>query len=390
MDSNFLTSVQKEVFKKGFMVYDYISLDELLMTVRKDYLDILSYINIPFWIISVILWVLSYGSGFSLLFIFLFLSYTIIFTILFFKLIQKTYYFLLLKNVLFTKQWIILGKELHEFSKIDELTKKLTQYEKIFLEYLWSKSRLGEYIDSKKKDIVGFWKKDSSFWKASEIFRDMSSRWSGWWWDMWKIIIPILMSVWVYIVFMYIFYYLGYAFGFIMTKIYSVFIKLILYIRGNSEYKIKTRTETIDRNLKKMNQVYEILDAKYNDFIDWDISDIAAFTKNNFDTFYTEIFAIYKDKEKLEKLIQDSEFKNFIEFNVFEKYLRSEFNKPVKSMMKLLKKYKDLVAKNLKELEVSVAKDKALSGTLTTKKRLLENNLLLLESNISKLKNSII
>jgi hypothetical protein len=48
MDSDFINTVKKGVSEKGFLVYDYISLDELLMTVRKDYLDILSFVNIPF------------------------------------------------------------------------------------------------------------------------------------------------------------------------------------------------------------------------------------------------------------------------------------------------------------------------------------------------------
>jgi hypothetical protein len=39
---------EKEILEKGFSVYSYISLDELLLTVRKDYLEILSKINIPF------------------------------------------------------------------------------------------------------------------------------------------------------------------------------------------------------------------------------------------------------------------------------------------------------------------------------------------------------
>ena len=389
MDSNFLESVKKEVFKKGFMVYDYITLDELLMTVRKDYLDILSFINIPFWIISVILWIISYGSGFILLFWFLVISYSIIFIILFFRLIQKTYYFLLLKNVLFTKQWIILGKNLYEFSDVEKLSNKLLEYEKIFLEYLWSKSRLNEYVDSRKKNIIGLWKDNKVFSKASEVFKDSSFR-GSWWWDIWKIIIPIFISIWVYIVFMYVFYYLWYVFGFIMTKIYSVFIKFILYIKWNTEYKIKSRTEIIDQNIKKMNQVYSVLEAKYNDFTWGEISDISKFTKNNFDSFYTEMFAIYKDKEKLQLLIQDSSLKNFIEFSVFEKYLKSEFNKPVKSMISLLKKYRNLVSKNLWSLEKSSATDKALAWTLQTKQRILENNLLLLDNNISKLKKSII
>jgi hypothetical protein len=44
-----------ELDKKGFSVYNYISLEELILTARKDFLEILSKINIAFAITTIIL-----------------------------------------------------------------------------------------------------------------------------------------------------------------------------------------------------------------------------------------------------------------------------------------------------------------------------------------------
>jgi len=47
--------IEKEVKEKGFSVYNYISLKELILTARKDFLGILSKINIALMVITIIL-----------------------------------------------------------------------------------------------------------------------------------------------------------------------------------------------------------------------------------------------------------------------------------------------------------------------------------------------
>ncbi len=388
MDSDFHKLVGSEVQKKGFMVYDYIDLDELLMTVRKDYLDILSFINIPFGIVSIVLWVVSYSSWFSLLIWFLLLSYAIIFCILFFRLIQKTYYFFLLKNVLITKKGIILGKELYTFGQEKKLHERLMKYENIFLEYLGGKSRLNEYIDSKKKDLVGFWKHKKYIKKIWDFIDSDMFSWGGR--EMWKLVVPAVLSVILYIIFMYVFYYLWYFFWLLLVKVYGVWVQFVLHLRANTEYKIKRLSEKIDENIEKMAQIFKLMETKYESFSDGEIANISKFTKTHFDSFYTEIFMVYKDKKKLQNMILNWDFRDFIDFHIFEKYLKWEFNKPVNSMLKLLKNYEKLLSKNLKDLQKSQAKDKALSWTLKTKERIIENNLLLIQANIQKLSQSLI
>ena len=74
--------IEEEIQEKWFSVYNYISLKELFMTVQRDYLWILSVINVPFWIVTIVLWILSYASGnATLVFGLLWVSYTLIFGI---------------------------------------------------------------------------------------------------------------------------------------------------------------------------------------------------------------------------------------------------------------------------------------------------------------------
>lgn len=376
---------EKEILEKGFSVYSYISLDELLLTVRKDYLEILSKINIPFWIIAISIWVISFLSGsFIVLPLFLSISYLIIFIILFFKLIFKTYYFLLLRWVVYTKKWIILWDMLYNYTDTKNLDIKLVYYEKIFLEYLWGESRMWEYIDSKKKDLVSLNGKQKYLKKAWKILESASK-----WWDnsdaIWKLIIPALLSFVLYVIFMYVFYYIWYFVWILFVKIYSVFIRMYLSLQNSKELQIKNKTEKIDMNIKKMMKIYDLLHLKFSEFRWWEISDISWFTAKNFDSFYTEIFTIFNEKKYLEKVISSSVYKNFIDFWIFEKYLKKSFNKPVASMIELLESQKKLADKQLIELEKTNANLPELEGRMTMKKIIIENNLNMLISNIQKL-----
>jgi hypothetical protein len=57
-------------------------------------------------------------------------------------------------------------------------------------------------------------------------------------------------------------------------------------------------------------------------------------------------------------------------------------------MLKLLEKNLKLLRTALTKLKNTEASDMALAGTIETKKRIIENNILVLESNLSKLKKS--
>lgn len=375
-----------EIQEKGFSVYNYISVSELLNTVRKDYLDILSVLHVPLWV-----WVIGFaifwytlGNSILPLLLFFIVIYFCIFIFLFFKLLKRTYFFLLISNVVFSRDALLLGNKIHKNPEEKELTQNLEKYEKIFLEYLWWRSRLEEYVVYKKKTLFREIITDNKIIKLGKDAIENADRSEG----AWRFILPAILAYGLYIVSMYVSYYIGYFLWFIFIKVYSLILRWYLRFRSNTALKIKRRVEIIDSTLKKMQHIYTLISKKYTEFSHWEIADISQFTSRNFESFYSEIYSIFEHKKKLKALTESEMYNGFIDFPVFEWYLRKEFNKPVASMLKLLEKNLKLLRTALTKLKNTEASDMALAGTIETKKRIIENNILVLESNLSKLKKS--
>src|SRR5574344_1296781 len=97
--------IKEEIEKKGFSIYNYISLKELLLTVNKDYLSAITALNIPFMILFVAVGFISYVSEDYEYFIYMLSSiYGLIFIYLIFKLSYRTYKFSQITNILYTKK----------------------------------------------------------------------------------------------------------------------------------------------------------------------------------------------------------------------------------------------------------------------------------------------
>ena len=47
--------IREEIEKKGFSIYNYISLKELLLTVNKDYLAVITALNTPLFILFIVI-----------------------------------------------------------------------------------------------------------------------------------------------------------------------------------------------------------------------------------------------------------------------------------------------------------------------------------------------
>ena len=380
--------IEKEIEEKWFSVYDYISLRELLLTTRKDFLEILSKINIILLFFTIILWFIH------ILFAIYFLLgvYILIFLYIFFKLIKRTYYFFLISNVVYSNKWIILADKLYKFWD-KNLENKLDNFEEIFLEYLWKPSRLEELIQKKRKEL--FWDTYSNwFFVLKRFIWNIDSR--DW---VWALIVWFIIFV-IYIFSLYLFYFLSYFFGFIFSIIYSFFIKIILYFRDNVELKIKAKTIKIDERLKKMDIIYNLLKKKIENFKSWEISNIQDFVEEKFSDFYTQISIILKEKKELEKLINNSKYKDFIDFNIFKKYLKKNFNKPIKEMISLLSKYEKLLEnqilelkklnKNSKKQKLDINNTEILDKNLEQKEFILSKKLEILRKNKIFLEKSLV
>jgi len=376
------TEIEKEISEKWFAVYNYISLKELFLTVQRDYLNILSKINLPFWIITIILWVIWYiWNSFSLFFWFLFLVYLIIFGILAVKLVFRAYYFMQITDVVYTENWIILANELHKYKEENKLLEKLEEYSEMFDEFLSKPSKIQKIIERKKRENL-------------ENNLELAWKTLGHIWDLWedwiKLAIPVMLSHFAYVMLLYFFYYFWYFFWIIIFFIINIFLKIILKFTKNTQVKIKWRIEDIDDSFKNMDKIEKILSNKINNFKDWEISNISKDVEKNFSNFYTEVISVFNEKKKLLKLINNSKFKDFVNFEKLEKYLKNSFNKPVLEMLSMLEKFEKLLEKQINLLKITNSNSEILDLNVQKKEIILTTQLNNLRKNKNKLEKSLI
>jgi len=88
-------------------------------------------------------------------------------------------------------------------------------------------------------------------------------------------------------------------------------------------------------------------------------------------------------------LINNSKFKDFINFEKLEKYLKNNFNKPVLEMVSMLEKFEKLLEKQINLLRITKSNLEILDVNLDKKEILLKHKLYVLISNRKKLKGSV-
>ncbi len=378
--------IDQSIKEKWFWVYNYISLKELLMTVQRDYLAILSKINIFFGIVTIVLGIFSFMSGsFWFLFWFLFFVYGIIFMILLFKLIARSFYYLYISNVVYTQKWIILWNKLFLYKDDKNLENKLLEYEEMFDEFLSKPSRLEQVIMQKRAKVLEGTAKTGE--KALNLMWDF---------DIWRskegvqLAMLAMLSYGLYTALLYAFYYAWYFFWYIMFWLVSWFLKVIFFFRKNTEIKVKQEVEDMEWSFVQMNKIDKILSHKISNFKDWEISNIASFVENHFSNFYWEILIVLKKRASLLKVINDSQYKDFIDFVLLEKYIKNHFNKPVVEMSKMLTQFEKKLEKQISLIKTTQTNQAEFSANLKKKELLLEQQLKVLKGNKVRLQKTIL
>jgi hypothetical protein len=132
-----------------------------------------------------------------------------------------------------------------------------------------------------------------------------------------------------------------------------------------------------------MKNIYSGLKIKIDEFNSGKIFNLERIIDNKFKDFYSQINLILQKEKKLREIIENSKYKNFIDFAYFRKYLKENFNKPVKDMISLLNKYEKLLTKQIKELQKQNKNSSAQKLDITNTE-ILDKNLRLKEINLKK------
>ena len=324
--------IKEEIYKKGFSIYNYISLKELLLTVNKDYLWIINILNIPLFIIFIII-IHSFISYFIPSII---ITYSLIFIYLIGKLSFRTYKFSQITNILYTKKGLIIDNKIFHYEEDKELKDLLLNYEKIFDEYLSKPSRISENIKYLRKNIVNNFKKIFNFISGGE-------RGNG---------LPIAFIVLVfYSITTFVLYYIGFILGFFLFFIFSFFINLYFKINKSTELKIKDNMTIIDNKLKKLDEIYLLLSKQIGTFQNGEISNLSNKIDKDMNIFYENINNILTYQDNLKNIIEQSIYKDFIDFEYLAFYIKTQFNKPLNDVIKLMSYYKLKVDNQIDEIE---------------------------------------
>ena len=88
-------------------------------------------------------------------------------------------------------------------------------------------------------------------------------------------------------------------------------------------------------------------------------------------------------------MINNSKFKDFVNFEKLEKYLKNNFNKPVLEMVSMLEQFEKLLKKQINLLRITKSNLEIADLNLDKKQILLKHKLEVLISNRKKLEGSI-
>ncbi|MBL3520218.1 hypothetical protein H0A43_06995 [Arcobacter lanthieri] len=329
--------IREEIEKKGFSIYNYISLKELLLTVNKDYLKAITALNIPFIAVFMAVGFLSYFSENYEYFIYMFISiYSLIFIYLIGRLSFRTYKFSQITNILYTRRGLIIGENIFHYETDEKLRNLLLDYEKIFDEYLSKPSKLSQNIISLREKLSNNLKENYSSLRRSNDIRSVAVGF-------------ILITI--YNISVFIFYYLGIVFGFILFFILSFFINLYFKINKSTELKIKENMGLIDNKIKKLDAIYDLLNKQISNFQDGEISNLGKKIDKELNLFYENINSILIQQDTLKTIIEQSIYKDFIDFEYLAFYIQIQFNRPLTDVINLMNDYKSKVDNQIDEIE---------------------------------------
>jgi hypothetical protein len=111
-------SIEQSVNERGFYLYEWISEDEFRMTIDRDYLQIVKWASIPLAVITAIGGFIGYSGGVigSILAVLTILIafYGILFLILFFRTIFRSYLYVQSADIVITDNHYISGESIIE------------------------------------------------------------------------------------------------------------------------------------------------------------------------------------------------------------------------------------------------------------------------------------
>jgi len=345
--------IEEKVDERGFYLYEWISPDELRMSVQADYLSIIRAASMPLAVVTLIAWLMGLAAGpigviLAVLWV-LTVFYLIVGIILVLKMIRKSYLYTRGANVVITdNHYVSLGKvvERENFARQREVFQSL---EKTFREPLLEPSGLAEHIAMEKRWLMEQLK-DIAMWGGKIIQKLWRSRDAGG-------IILVLMIAWVlYGVMMAGVYFIGVFFVALMARVFAWIAHRALFVTNNIEHRIQTLfTEIYESSLElkdaKKSSIALLTEAGSNEWA----KSLSSRLEKSFELMNARARLATDDAVELRKLLESSQYRDIFNFVKYGNWIRTQILAPIDEIYLLLDKNHATLENTISSLDTQIA-----------------------------------
>lgn len=363
----------KKILERGFLVYDHVSIKDLLSTIFRDYYYAVTRVHILteaflFFFAIAFVFMLSTQREYEILIAllvlvgFFLLVYTAVTIYTFIRLYKRTKIFFETTKIIFTSEGLFLGDTFYKYNG-ELLRRELKKNEREFNTSLSQNLELEKSNKLLKKDFI-----------RHIVGGELNNQSDN--------------IDWIYLFFMPIKLILL-TFTLVICLTLSI-IPFIIYIiwtlyklRKTKLNKIKKQLDIIERENRNLLELEKKLEIDLTDlnrgYIDLNNKRI----QNNFRKFYKALKKVIKQGGILSNMVKQSFYSKQINMTIFFEYTKNKYTKPVMHLITVLKQRKIAVLNQIKDIEN--ISDKQNNNELKSPLLKKEIHLKLIEDNINKM-----
>ena len=377
--------IEEKVDERGFYLYEWISPEELRMSVQSDYLGIIRFASMPLAVVSFIAGLIGYtGWVFGVLLAVmgvLGIFYLMVLCILIMKMLRKSYLYTRGGNVVITDHHYVSNGQVVKRDDFSAQKDAFSTLEKTFREPLLEPSGLAEHIDMQKSSLM------------SQL-RDIAAGWGKMIQGLWRSrdagpIILVLMVAWVlYGGMMAGVYFIGVFFVSLLARVFAWIAHRALLALNNTEHEIQTLFGKIySASIALKDSQYEsvslLTEAGRNEWAD----SLSARLADSFELIGEMAWDATENTTKLRNLLESSRYKDIFNFVKYGNWVKSQVLEPIEEILALLEKHRSIIWVTLSDIEKQIANtlEPSLQKPLILQKSRLEMQIENFDRNIEML-----
>ncbi len=361
--------IEQQVDERGFYLYEWISPDELRMSVLADYLAIIRAASTPLavvtliagfiglsagipWVILAVLWVLG-------------IFYTLVLAILIAKMLRKSYLYTRGGNVVITDHHYVSNGEVVERSDFAGQKEAFSELEKTFREPLLEPSGLAEHVAMEKRSLMEQMGNIASGW--GKLVQNLGrSR------DAAGIVMVLMIAGLLYGGMMALVYFLGVFFVSVMARVFSWIAHRVLLAVNNTEHEIQTLFSdiaevSIQLKSEQKKSVSLLSSASRGEWSD----NLSSRLRDSFAVIGEMVGDATDQTVELRKILEKSKYKDIFNFVKYGNWVKNQILSPIEEILLLLTKNHDTLTTTIASLasQIELVTDPSLQKPLILQKK---------------------